>query len=268
MSAMRRLVWVVHAVWVTCGGGLLGPTWRPRGRVRCRGGFESRVVSLSSSRDPWPSWFGGSPTPSGNGTSVGVPTKKAGSGGSFPAAGVFSTLTRGSSPQGSSALVGGGRSGSGNGTYVAYVDDLSRALRELPVLRDLQQKDAGRETDELLSALSKAAEQAVREASSTNPLDFARGVMSVAAGTVAGLSKEVGSPDVAEAEIAALANALLRDGYFDDTTGVSSLFPEAVGVERVDVSGRDAAFVAGAVRAARLSSASYANSRATKKGVL
>ena len=147
--------------------------------------------------------------------------------------------------------------------------DLSALIGELPVVRELQRQlpeiGAGREgavdSSELIGAFSRLAEQALR-GNESSPLEWARGMLSVATGAAAGLAREAEEArqpaQAQEAELQSLATALLQEGYFDAATGVSSLFPAEADVSRVDLV-RDGTFLGRAARASELSSAAYAN---------
>ena len=148
--------------------------------------------------------------------------------------------------------------------------DLSALIGDLPGVRELRRQlpdlakpppdasanDTAADASEVVAYLSRLAEQALSGAAETNPLEFARDMFSVAAGAAAGLASEESEARANQTEIRALANALLRDGYFDESTGVSSLFPASAGVARVDAT---TGWFDRATFASELSSAAYAN---------
>ncbi|KAH8054358.1 lipase [Aureococcus anophagefferens] len=137
------------------------------------------------------------------------------------------------------------------------IADLAEAV--LPDLArpppDASANDTAADASEVVAYLSRS-EQALSGAAETNPLRSSRDMFSVAAGAAAGFASEESEARANQTEIRALANALLRDGYFDESTGVSSLFPASAGVARVDAT---TGWFDRATFASELASAAYAN---------
>lgn len=108
----------------------------------------------------------------------------------------------------------------------------------------------------LFTELSAVLEQMVRDAAATNPIDFARFLLSAvsdAASEVASVAVSAAGPALGDEELSLMANRLLRQGYFE-RDGSSPLLGFLAAP--VDVSA-EAAWFRRAVRASTLASALY-----------